>query len=102
MQLVGMGSARALACGVPRPRGHTGACTTQPFGVSLRLEATGEGAARNTRGRVCSPKINCMDPTEWLIGSNDLRPQSQDCGLLLNFYENAPHVCGFGKIQVAD
>src|SRR5215216_2550271 len=40
---------------------HTGACTTQPFGVCLRLEATGEGAARNTRGRVCSPKFNCMD-----------------------------------------
>jgi len=43
---------------------HTGACTTQPFGVCLRLEATGEGAARNTRGRVCSPKFHCMVPAK--------------------------------------
>jgi hypothetical protein len=48
-----MRSARALA-------EHSGAGATQPFGACLRLEATGEGAGCHTRGRVCSPKLNCM------------------------------------------
>ena len=51
---VEMGSARARACGFPRPRG------TQEAGINRsvtkrRLSPTGEDAGRNTRGRVCSP-----------------------------------------------
>src|SRR5215212_3911028 len=72
---------------------HTGARTTQPFGVCLRLEATGEGAARNTRGRVCSPKVNCMDtaktavqrrpvqgPTGGIIAQGNDDDAEVDCG----------------------
>ena len=52
-----MGSARALACHVPRPRGTSVGAETvygplNPSSPTL----TGEGAGQNRRGSVCSPK----------------------------------------------
>src|SRR5437773_6529539 len=53
----GSGSARALACSLPRPRGtHGPARTMYTFLIILRAQPIGEGAGRNTRGRVCSPR----------------------------------------------
>ena len=51
------GSARALACGVARPRAtHQGVRNPHHSVRRRALVPTGEGAGRHTRGRVCSPK----------------------------------------------
>ena len=64
-----MGSARALACGVPRPRGTPEDVRQANHLVTrARWPLTGEGAGQHTRGRVCSPKS-----TEWLRLKAELR-----------------------------
>src|ERR1022692_677253 len=60
------GSARALACCVPRPRGAQETVRrTNRLVTDLSLPPTGEGAGRNTRGCVCSPT-----PTASLLTRN--------------------------------
>jgi protein ImuB len=50
------GSARALACSVPRLRGtQKSARNEDDLRAAESLIPTGEGASRHTRGRVCSP-----------------------------------------------
>src|SRR5687767_6716333 len=51
-----MGSARALACCVSRPRGTLdGFRIDDHLAIAAGDGPTGEGVGRNTRGRVCSP-----------------------------------------------
>ena len=51
-----LGSARALACCLLRPRGKP--LQIPCFSLMLRSRpAIGEGANRHTRGRVCSPEL---------------------------------------------
>jgi hypothetical protein len=55
-EAIEMGSARALACGFPRPRGKQREAPRAHLSVTRACPVpTGEGAGRNTRGRVCSP-----------------------------------------------
>jgi spore maturation protein CgeB len=62
-----LGSAPALGRSVPRPRGtHESGRNGNGSGTVESLTPTGEGASRNTRGRVCSPLRPTYSPENYV------------------------------------